>query len=90
MAFYNDELYLRGKPTAALSKVDVPNSAQKSAFRTRTGWCWNCASRGRSWLARPIKPGSLIVTDFNAFMAGKRDFDVLFEPGRDTFLAGRL
>ncbi|GAB3340559.1 prolyl oligopeptidase family serine peptidase [Marilutibacter aestuarii] len=88
LAFYNDELYLRAAD-GALAKVDVPNSVNKSVHR--------------EWLLlEPREPytvvddqdgettypaGSLIAMDFDAFMAGKRDFTVLFEPTAETSLA---
>jgi prolyl oligopeptidase len=37
---------------------------------------------------KTYKPGSLIATDFNAFMAGKREFTTLFEPTDNSSLAG--
>lgn len=84
LAFYNDELYLRGKD-GALSKIDVPNSAQKSVFRQ-----WLGLELREPWtVAGTTYPaGAFIVTDFDAFMAGKRDFDVLFRPDAHTSLAG--
>jgi prolyl oligopeptidase len=84
LAFYNDELYLLGKG-GALVKVDVPNSAQKSVQRQ-----WLALELREPWTVggRTYKAGSYIVTDFDGFMAGKREFDVLFEPGATTSLAG--
>ncbi|MBB1060857.1 prolyl oligopeptidase family serine peptidase [Marilutibacter spongiae] len=88
LAFYNDELYLRAAD-GSLAKIDVPNSVNKSVHR--------------EWLLlEPREPytvtddqdgettypaGSLIAMDFDAFMAGKRDFTVLFEPTAETSLA---
>lgn len=84
IAFYNDELYLRGKD-GKLTKVDVPNSAQKSVQRE-----WLGLELREPWEVggRIYKAGSFIVTRFDDFMAGKRDFDVLFEPTDTTSLAG--
>lgn len=84
LAFYNDELYLRGKD-GALSKIDVPNSAQKSVFRQ-----WLGLELREPWTVggTTYPAGAFIVTDFDAFMAGKRDFDVLFRPDEHTSLAG--
>lgn len=84
LAFYNDELYLRNDD-GSLQKIDAPNSANKSVFhddlllelRER----WDVA--GKSFAA-----GSLLVTDFQAFMDGDRDFDVAFEPTENSSLAG--
>ncbi|HZW19456.1 MAG TPA: prolyl oligopeptidase family serine peptidase [Luteimonas sp.] len=84
IAFYNDELYLRGKD-GKLSKVDVPNSAQKSVQRE-----WLGLELREPWEVdgKTYKAGSFIVTRFDDFMAGKREFDVLFEPTDTTSLAG--
>ena len=84
IAFYNDELYLRNKD-GSLAKVDAPNSAQKGVHKD-----WLVLelrepyeAGGKTW-----KPGSLIAIDFNAFMAGKREFTTLFEPTDKSSLAG--
>ena len=84
LAFYNDELYLRGKD-GSLTKVDAPNSAQKSVQRQwlglelRAPW----AVGGKTYPA-----GSFLVANFDRFMKGERKFDVLFEPTASTSLAG--
>ena len=84
LAFYNDELYLRGKD-GSLVKIDVPNSAQKSVQREWLGLelrdAWDVG--GKTYTA-----GSYIVIGFDDFMAGKRDFDVVFKPTETTSLAG--
>ncbi|MEM8735267.1 MAG: prolyl oligopeptidase family serine peptidase, partial [Planctomycetota bacterium] len=83
LAFYNDELLLRGDD-GTLTKIDAPNSANKSVFHEylilelREPW----EIGGQSYAA-----GSLLVTDFDAFMAGKREFDVAFAPTETTSLA---
>ncbi len=84
IAFYNDELYLRDKG-GALVKVDAPNSARKSVHRQ-----WLGLELREPWTAggRTYQAGSFLVTRFDAFMAGKRAFDVLFEPTDTTSLAG--
>ncbi|SEK48201.1 prolyl oligopeptidase [Pseudoxanthomonas sp. GM95] len=83
IAFYNDELYLRGKD-GTLAKVDAPNSAQKSVQRE-----WLGLELREPWTVggKTYKAGSFLVTRFDDFMAGKRDFDVLFEPTDTTSLA---
>jgi len=84
IAFWNDELYLR-RADGSLAKVDAPNSAAKSV--------------NRQWLTLQLREpyeaggttypaGALIATKFDAFMAGKRDFDVLFTPSDSTSLDG--
>lgn len=84
IAFYNDELYLRDKG-GALAKVDAPNSAHKSVHRQ-----WLGLELREPWTVggRTYQAGSFLVTRFDAFMAGKRAFDVLFEPTDTTSLAG--
>ena len=84
LAFYNDELYLRGKD-GALVKVDAPNSAQKSVHKD-----WLLLELREAYEAggKTYQPGSLIAARFDDFMAGKRDFTVLFEPTEKTSLAG--
>lgn len=80
--FYYNELYLRDGDQ--LTKVDVPNSARKSIDRKhmmlelREPW----EVGGKSYLA-----GTLLVTDFDAYMKGDRNFDVLFTPSPNTSLA---
>ncbi|NLA68786.1 MAG: S9 family peptidase [Gammaproteobacteria bacterium] len=84
IAFYNDELYLRNAD-GSLTKVDAPNSAQKSVQRE-----WLALELREPWEVdgRTYKAGSLLVTKFDDFMAGKRGFEVLFEPTDTTSLAG--
>lgn len=84
LAFYNDELYLRDA-SGALEKIDAPNSASKSVHRE---WLLlelrePYEAGGKAWPA-----GSLIATNFDAFMAGKREFTALFTPTERTSLAG--
>ncbi len=84
IAFYNDELYLRGDD-GQLTRVDAPNSANKSVHKD-----WLVLELREAFDAggRTYPAGSLIAADFDAFMAGERDFDVLFEPTDKTSLAG--
>ena len=84
LAFYNNELYLRGKD-GKLAKVDVPNSAQKTVQREWLGLelrePWTVG--GKTWPA-----GAFLVANFDDFMAGKREFTALFTPTETTSLAG--
>lgn len=83
IAFYNDELYLRADDNS-LTKIDAPNSANKSIFRDylmlelREAWEVN----GKNFQA-----GSLLVTNFKDFLSGKREFKVVFEPTDRSSLA---
>lgn len=83
LAFYNDEVYLVGKD-GALAKIDAPNSANKGVKRQ-----WLTLELREPWTVggRTYKAGSLLATNFDDFMAGKRAFDVLFEPTDSTSLA---
>ena len=84
LAFYNDELYLRGAD-GQLTKIDAPNSANKSVHHD-----WLMLELREAWEVggRTYPAGSLLATNFDAFMGGKREFDVLFEPSETTSLAG--
>lgn len=83
IAFYNDELYLRGKD-GKLAKIDAPNSASKGVHKD-----WLLLELREPYEAggKTYKPGSLIAAKFDGFMAGKRDFTVLFEPTEKSSLA---
>jgi len=84
IAFYNDELFLRAED-GALVRIDAPNSANKAVFRDylaielREAW----EVGGKAYAA-----GSLLVTRFDAFLAGERVFRAIFEPTDHTALAG--
>jgi prolyl oligopeptidase len=82
LAFYNDELYLRGKD-GKLARIDAPNSANKSVHEE-----WLTLQLRDPWTVggRTFAPGALLATRFDDFMAGKRDFAVLFEPTERTSL----
>ena len=83
IAFYNDELYLR-RADGTLAKVDAPNSANKAVHRE-----WLMLELREPWNVggRAYKAGSLLAARFDDFMAGKRAFDVLFEPTDTSSLA---
>ncbi len=83
LAFYNDELYVRGKD-GALTRIEVPNSASKGVFRE-----WLTLELREPWTVggKTYAAGSLLAAKFDDFMAGKRAFDVLFEPTMTTSLA---
>ena len=83
LAFYNDELYWLKSPEE-LIKIDVPNTANKSVVREmliiELRESWTVASK-------TFAAGSLLVADFDAYMSGKRDLEVLFEPTESTALS---
>ena len=84
IAFYNDELYLRGKD-GKLAKVDAPNSANKSVHKD-----WLLLELRDPYEAggKTYPSGALIATKFDDFLAGKRAFTELFAPTDNTSLAG--
>lgn len=84
LAFYNNELFLRGKD-GALTRIDVPNSANVGVWRE-----WLTVELRDPWTVggKTYPSGALIAEQFDDFMAGKRDFQVLFEPTDTTSLAG--
>jgi len=84
LAFYNDELYLR-TPAGVLTKVEAPNSANKGFYRR-----WLTLELREPWTvgAKTYPAGALLVADIERFVAGERDFDLLFEPTATTSLAG--
>ena len=81
--FFHGDEYLRehGK----LVKVDVPSDSNSDVHRqwllvqTKSPWTVG----GKTWPA-----GSLIATNFDDFMDGKRDFTALFTPDAHTALSG--
>jgi len=83
LAFYNDELYWL-KDGGELVKIDAPNTANKSVIRE-----YLLLELRDAWEIGDKKyaAGSLLITKFDEFMAGKRDFDVAFEPTENASLA---
>ena len=81
--FYHGETFLR--KDGKLTKLDLPSDAdfgthrQWLLVRTKSPW----TTGGKTWPA-----GALIATNFDDFMAGKRDFTALFTPDAHTALAG--
>jgi prolyl oligopeptidase len=84
LAFYNSEVYLRGED-GALTRIDVPNSASPSTHRE-----WLTVELRDAWTVggRTFPAGALLAIRFDDFMAGARNFEILFEPTPTTSLAG--
>jgi prolyl oligopeptidase len=84
IAFYNDELYLRGNG-GKLTKLDLPNSAVKTVNNR-----WLTVELREPWTVggKTHAAGALLVMDFEKFMAGSRDFDAMYTPSDTTSLAG--
>ena len=83
IAFYNDELY-QLMADGQLRKIDVPNSASKSVFHE-----YLAIELREPWVVgdKTYAAGSLLIANYDAFMAGQRQFDVAFEPTATTALA---
>lgn len=83
IAFYNDELFWV-KSSGDLVKIDAPNTANKSVYKNfllfelREPWAVG---------SKTYPGGSLLVCDFDSYIAGKRDLQVLFEPTDRTALS---
>ena len=79
--FYTNETFIlqNGKSI----KFDVPLDANASAFRQ-----WFTVSLRSDWKIgeKTWKAGSLLITNFDAFMKGERNFEALFEPTPRTSL----
>ncbi|MDV3469794.1 prolyl oligopeptidase family serine peptidase [Stenotrophomonas sp. C3(2023)] len=86
LAFYNNEVYLLGDD-AKLTRIDAPNSAEKSLHKD-----WLTLELREPWTVggKTYAAGSLLATRLDAFLAGKREFDVLFAPTDTTSLAGAV
>ena len=83
-AFFKSEVFLKGKD-GTLQKVDVPEDAKASARRE-----WLIIELRSAWTVagKTYAAGSLLAAKFDDYMAGKRELTVLFEPTRQTSLAG--
>jgi prolyl oligopeptidase len=83
ITFYtNEQSVLRaGKPV----RIDKPDSADAVVHRE-----WLYLQLREDWTVggRTYRSGSLLAANFDAFMSGKRAFDVLFEPTERSSLAG--
>jgi prolyl oligopeptidase len=83
--FYASELFLRDAGDGRLTTIAKPADANAFALRDqlivelRSDWTID----GRTW-----PQGALLAIGFDRFMAGARDFDVLFAPSATTSLDG--
>ena len=84
ITFYTNELFLRGQD-GKLTRIDAPDSANKSTFRE-----WLMIELREPWTVggKTYPGGALIATKLDAFLAGERSFDVLFEPTETTSYVG--
>ena len=83
LTFYTNELYLR-KDDGELAKLDLPDGSQKGVFRE-----WLSVELRQPWeVAGTTHPaGSLLAINFDDFMKGSRDFEVVFAPTENSSLA---
>jgi prolyl oligopeptidase len=83
--FYSSELFLRDPAGGQLTPIAKPLDANAFALRDqfivelRSDW----TLEDRTW-----PQGALLAIPFDRFLAGSRDFDVLFEPTPTTSLDG--
>ncbi len=84
IAFYRSETFLR-KADGTLAKIDVPEDANPDVFRE-----WLTVELRSPWTVggATYPAGALLATRFDDFMAGKRQFTVVFAPTPTTSLAG--
>jgi prolyl oligopeptidase len=83
-AFFDVESFLVD-PGGGLQKLDVPSDAIWEAHRE-----WLTLQLRSPWKlnGREFKTDSLIAIHFDSFMAGDRDFQLLFEPGERRTIRG--
>ncbi len=83
LTFYTNELFLRGKD-GGLTKLDLPDGSQKGVVRE-----WLTVELRQPWTVggKDHAAGTLLAIRLDEFMAGKRDFDVMFAPSANTSLA---
>jgi prolyl oligopeptidase len=83
VGFYESELFVRNG--ANLARIDKPDDANAYTVRDqliidlRSDWTVNAAT---------YPQGALLATDFERFMAGERQFEVLFTPTPGSSLDG--
>ena len=83
VSFYSNELFLLRD--GRRMKIEKPDDADAGTWherlflQLRTDWTVN---------GRTFKAGSLLATNLEDFLAGKRDLEALFEPTERTSLAG--
>ncbi|MGW5702661.1 prolyl oligopeptidase family serine peptidase [Amycolatopsis japonica] len=79
--FYRTERYVR--TAAGLDRIEVPEDAQTSSHRE-----WLLIRLRSDWTVEgtTYPSGTLLASDFDAFMAGERSFTTLFTPDAHTSL----
>lgn len=84
LAFYASEEFVLG-PDGELTKIAVPDSAETAVHRE-----WLTIELRDDWQVgdTTYAAGSLLATNFDAFLAGNREFEVLYEPTPSSSLVG--
>ena len=83
VTFYTNELhYVDGDKVI---KIDKPDDANADTYRQ-----WLTISLKSDWsvAGKTYPSGAVLITKFDDFMAGKRDFQMVFTPGARKSLAG--
>ncbi|HEX7916023.1 prolyl oligopeptidase family serine peptidase [Rudaea sp.] len=83
--FWSSESFLRDKD-GKLTKIDIPLDA--AGFGTHREWMTVQLRKAWAVGGNTYASGSLIAIKFDDFIAGKREFAVLFAPSETTSLAG--
>ncbi|TSD99435.1 S9 family peptidase [Skermania sp. ID1734] len=81
--FFNHEFYLLDPDTNGLTKIDTPTDADASIQKN-----WLLVNPKSPWQIddKTYSAGSLLAIDVDSFLAGDRDFEVLFTPDAHTSL----
>ncbi|MEV0028581.1 prolyl oligopeptidase family serine peptidase [Nocardia sp. NPDC050793] len=82
--FFNEEVHLI-EPDGTLRHIDVPSDASESWYKD-----WLLVRLKSPWEVGGVTypAGALLATDFESFLSGARDFEVLFMPDAHTSLHG--
>jgi prolyl oligopeptidase len=85
LTFYTSKTFVRDAKTGVLTAIDVPADATLGRVRN-----WMLVSLKSDWKVADVSypSGALIAINETSFMAGKRNFDVLFKPTARRSLAG--
>ncbi|WP_282781353.1 prolyl oligopeptidase family serine peptidase [Nocardia sp. CC201C] len=82
--FFNEEVYLL-EDGDTLRRLELPTDSSESWYRD-----WLLVRLKSPWEVggREYPAGALLATDFDDFLGGARDFEVIFEPDAHTALHG--
>ncbi len=88
VSFFNSETYLRNDKTGKFEKLDLPEGANAGMTKDWIGITlrkpWDLSAKG----GKAHAAGTVLMMKLTDYLAGKRNFDVLFEPTERTALAG--